>query len=484
MLCIAKGMMMLRILTGFFGLLLLSCLASPALASDKFCPQRETILSFSDIVLADGAGLPPAVTNKYGAEAAYLKIRYAGLGDEETRILLAAVLQRSPESQAANDLVSAWYLHRFGHKALRGAAGAEKFDEMMSGLRISGIRALLLDGGEDLLTKRFAAFPFIPLDTTVGAFTNAGGVISASIVDQSDEFREKIVRTAEANGVPDIANYLAASENDLSAWDRFIARGSTKGSKLRPDFNANFARAMVGHPRVSGRSPDREQLHGNMIGTAFEPEESFLEHIMYVEGGFKIGDLVGERLRQQIESGAIRRSGTMDAAWLFSYRAAVELAGRSALEDHLSRPYLGRRYVRTSDVFTVGDIIDRLLAVEALQPYLTGKADAMPPKPEDLSDKIDWPRWTEMATKVRDGAASPILAADLETFGIVTELLFAKGDQEALRAFVRQAPSGEARLSVVNDFAIRLDRACAAYLYHPGEAFTLNGRPIFKFDTP
>ncbi|WP_141104978.1 hypothetical protein [Rhizobium sp. R339] len=138
---------MLRRVTGFFSLLLLSCLASPAFAADKFCPQRQTILAFSDIVLDGHDALTPSVADKFGPEAAYLKIRYAGLGDDETRILLATVLKRSPRSQAASDLVSAWYLHRLGHKALRGAAGAEKFDEIMSGLRISGIRALLLDGG-------------------------------------------------------------------------------------------------------------------------------------------------------------------------------------------------------------------------------------------------------------------------------------------------------------------------------------------------
>ncbi|OWV75533.1 hypothetical protein ATY77_30880 [Rhizobium sp. R634] len=477
-------MTMLRRVTGFFSLLLLSCLAAPALAADKSCPQRETILAFSDIVLDGHDALTPSVADRFGPEAAYLKIRYAGLGDDETRILLATVLKRSPKSQAANDLVSAWYLHRLGHKALRGAAGAEKFDEIMSGLRISGIRALLLDGGEDLLMKRFAAFPFVPLDSTAGPFTNAGGVISASIVDQSDEFKERLVRAAEANGLPDIANYVAASENDPAAWDRFIQRGSTKGSKLRPEFNADFARAMVGQPRVKGGgSPEKAQLHSNVIGTSFEPEQSFLEHILMLESGFEIGDLVAQQLTQQVKSGAINRSGTMDVAWLFSYRAAVKLAGRPALEEDLTRAYSGDRYVRTSDVFTIGDVMDRLLAVAALQPYVIGKTDAMPSKPEDLSDKIDWPRWTEMATKVRDGAVSPILAADLETFGIVTELLFAKGDPEALQAFVRQAPSGEARLSVANDFAMRLDRACAAYLYHPGEAFTLSGRPIFKFDT-
>ncbi|WP_164841452.1 hypothetical protein, partial [Rhizobium sp. Pop5] len=86
---------MLRILTGFFSLLLLSCLTSPALAAGKLCPQRETILAFSDIVLADWATFAPTAPYKYGAEAAYLKIRYTPLPDEQILVLLANLLQQN-----------------------------------------------------------------------------------------------------------------------------------------------------------------------------------------------------------------------------------------------------------------------------------------------------------------------------------------------------------------------------------------------------
>lgn len=486
MLCIAKGMTMLRISTGFFGLLLLSCLASPALASDKFCPQRETILSFSDIVLADWATVAPTAAYKYGAEAAYLKIRYAPLADEEILPLLANLLQQNKFADA-DDLAAAWYIHHFGYKALQASAGAQ-IDQTFSGIGISGIRALLLqEGGEDVMMKQFAASPFKPFDNSAQAFTLVGGIVSAAIVDQPDEFKENVVHAAEAHGLPDIANSVSASETDPLAWDRFIARSGAKDNSNKLVYYANFTRAMVGHPRVKGPgSLEQERLQRIMVGATFEPEESFLAYVVALGGGGEIATRVAQLLVPPIHYGTIKRSGTMDVAWLFAYRAAVSLAGRSTVESALNtRPYDGRRYVRTSDVFTVRDVIDRLLAVEALQPYVTGKISDMPPAPADLSDKLkaDWPRWIEMAIKVRDGAVSPILAADPETFGIVTELLFAKGDQAALRAFVQQAPSGEARLSVANDFAMRLDRACAAYLYHPGQAFTLNGRPIFKFDT-
>lgn len=476
---------MLRILTGFFSLLLLSCLALPALAADKFCPQRETILSFSDIVLADWATFAPKAGYKYGAEAAYLKIRYTPLPDEQILVLLANLLQQN-EYASADDLAMAWYLHHFGYKALQASAGA-KFDDNFSGIGISGIRALLLqEGGEKVMMTRFAASPFMPLDGSGQAFTVAGGIVAAAIADQPDVLKERVARAAEAHGLYEIANSVSASEKDISAWDRFMARGSAKDNSDKLMHYANFARAMVGHPWVkAAKTVKEDRLQRIMAATALEAEESFLKHVMMIDSGNEVATLVAERLvLSMLHDRVIKRRGAMDITWLFEYRAAVALAGQSAVEAAFdAKPYDGNRYVRTSGAFTVRDVIDRLLAVEALQAYLTRKIDAMPPKPEDLSDKINWPRWTEMATKVRDGTVSPILAADLETFGVVTELLFAKGDQEALRAFIRQAPSGEARLAVANDFAMRLDRACAAYLYHPGEAFTLNGRPIFKFDT-
>ncbi|RUM18842.1 hypothetical protein EFQ99_32520 [Rhizobium vallis] len=481
-------MTMLRILTGFFSLLLLSCLDSPALAADKFCPQRETILAFSDIVLADTAGLPPAVTDKYGAEAAYLKIRYTPLADQETRDLLSTLLQRNLKAVAVNDLVAAWYIHSMGYKRLRDALGVEEFDRTVSYLGISGIRALLLqEGGADILMKRFAVVPFHTAIEMNSAFNNGHGVVTASIIDQPDEFKEKIVQAADAHGLPVIAGYVAASENNPRAWDAFVARGTSTESPGLMRMRANFVRAVVGHPKLD-RAPNERDTHYDMLmARALQPEESFLSHLyVLTDLDAEPIDPIAQKLTQQIRSGAIRRNGTMDAGWLFGYREAIDVFGQSKLVPALQkRTYYGRRYVRSSDALTIQDVIDRMLAVEALQPYVTGKIDAVPPLPDDVSDKMraDWPRWTEMAGKVRNGGASPILAADPATFGIVTELLFAKADQEALRAFVRRAPTGEARISVANDFAIRLDRACASYLYYPTEAGTLDGQSIFKFDT-
>lgn len=463
---------MLRRVTGFFSLLLLSCLASPALAADKFCPQRETILAFSDIVLAERASLPLEFSDKYGAEAAYLKIRYTPLAYSETHDLLSTLLQQNLKAVAMNDLAAAFYIHGAGYKKLRDALGVEEFDRTISYLGVSGIRALLLqEGGADVLMKRFAVVPFHPTIDKSSAFNNDHGVVTASIIDQPDAFKEKIVDAADAHGLSVIAGAVAASESTTQAWDDYVARGTTTESPGLQQMRANFVRAVVGHPKL-GRAPnERDTLYDVQVARGLQPEEGFLIHL------FRLTDLeaepvepIAQKLIQRIRSGAIRRNGTMDAGWLLSYREAVETFGRSKLQSALrDSRYLGRRYVRSSEVFTIQDVIDRMI----------------PQSPDDVSESMtaDWPRWTEMAGKVRNGTVSPILAADPARFGIVTELLFAKGDQEALRTFIRQAPSGEPRITVANDFAIRLDRACASYLYHPTEAGTLDGQSIFKFDT-
>lgn len=473
---------MLRISTGFFSLLLLSCFSWPALAAPKYCPQWETILAFSDIVLDGHDALSPSVADRFGPEAAYLKIRYAGLGDDDTRSLLKMLRQQKPKSLAVDDLVAAWHLHRVGYQRLRASGGAEGFDRAISRFGISTVRALLLDGGEDVLMKRLAVLPYLQPGETTGLFARLGGIISASIIDQPDEFKERIVRAAEAHGVSEVAAYVAATESTPHALNDLIARGGWATSKP-PFILINMVLAVAGNPLLKPEDAEQESLYRLSTAKAHEPEQDFLLHLGIVSEAAQF-DPVTRKVIEAIESGAIRRNGPMDASWLFAYKTAVDIMGRSRVGLALDKEdYYGRRYVGASHVVTIRDVVDRMLAVEALQPYLTGKADVLPPSPEGLSDRIDWPRWTEMATKVRNDAVSPILAADVDTLGIVTELLFAKGDQEALRAFVRQVPSGEARVFVANDFAIRLDRGCASYLYHPTEAATLGGRPIFKFDT-
>ncbi|PDS74612.1 hypothetical protein [Rhizobium sp. L43] len=480
---------MLRVFTGFFSLFLLSCVSWSALAADNTCPQRETILSFSDIVLADRAALPPLIARRYGAEAAYLKIRYATLPDEEIRSLLQTLLASNVHS--ADDLAYAWHIHREGYSATIAALGQEGFDRLVTTLGPSTIRAFLLnERTPDALMKRLADIATETRSSPILQLSNTPSSIATAIIDQPDEFKEKVALAAEAQGLFSASALVAASESSPQAWNAFLVRNKGIQIPRLLTFDASKMRAMVGNPGIerqdSYSTGEESRIHSVQMASAFEPEQDFLVRLMDTAGQFRNLERAARTLLSQIQSGAIKRNGSMDTAWLFAYRSATYFLGRPQVESLLDiLPYAGRRYVRSSGAFMLRDVIDQLLVIEALQPYVTGKVSDIPLWPVGVSDKIkaDWPRWSDLATKVRDGAVSPALAAAPATFGMVSELLFAKANQPALRAFVEQAPAGQTRVSVANDFAIRLDRACAAYLYHPTEAATLQGQPIFKFDT-
>lgn len=443
------------------------------------CPQKEAILSLSNIVLADRAALPPLAARRYGAEAAYLKIRYAPLSEQETSGLLQSLLVS--KIRAADDLAYAWYITTYGYSGAIAVLGDESFDSLIAGAGISTIRAMLLSGDSatDILMDRIAA----------GRITLFSSVAIA-VLDQPDNVKERVASAAEAHGLPIIAAYVVASEKNPQAWDAFFTRQSGQGDIQNLTKQAFMMPAVVGNPilnRSGIRDASADAIFNRIVMTvAFEPESDFLNSLVNQTGRLGAVDTVATILMRQIADGPIKRNGTLDNAWLLAYRHLSVLIGRSELDSFLDiTAYSGSRYVRSNSIFMLRDVIDQLLAVEALQPYVTGKIDVVPAEPIEFSRKMKdaWPHWVQVASLIRDGIPTSDLAKEAVAFGIASELLLAKGDQAALRTFIEHAPAGVIRATVANDFSMRLDRACQAYLARPGEALLLPGQSLFKFNT-
>jgi hypothetical protein len=466
-----------RLLVGLLTLIALAGFSQTGKAADGTCSSRATILSLSDIVLTDRAHLPPLIARRYGAEAAFLKIRYTPLSDTETRRLLQTLLVSNV--RAADDLAYAWYIMKDGYTATIATQGAERFDLLVSAAGTSTIRAMSLGTSDtDNLMKRIAA-----------AKNTLMSNVSTAILDQPDEIKERVAFAAEAQNLPAIAAYIVATEKNTQAWDAFLKREAGRTNPQMLSHLVYSLPALVGNAFLNRQDvPDRvkdEKVNRIMKTVALVPESDFLLTFLNQTGYLDQVDIVASILRAQIESGAIRRNGTLDDAWLTVYRNLTVLIGRSQVDAMLGiTAYSGRRYVRLPGVFMVRDAIDWLLAVDTWRPYVTGRSSNLPPAPVELSDKMkaDWTRWSEMAAVVHAGAIPSGLASDPISFGIISELLLAKGDLIALKDFIELAPVGEARALVANDFAMRLDRACASYLAHPAEAILLPGQPIFKFD--
>lgn len=441
------------------------------------CPAKAAILSLSDAVLADRDKLPRLKARGYGAEAAYLKIRYGAL-PMDTAADLAHGL-RDAGVREALDLAGAIDATRGGFDALNVTDPVQ-----LNGL-ISTLRAILLHGDGEKLLAAIAALPPERQTPLVERIVPA-------IVDWPDEDKAKLAAAAGRHGLVFLQAGLAASQRDPNAWPVFVA-GLAEQSKLEDLTRIwSWAPALAGNPALprlplpdAQMQTQRDSIHALWIVAVQEPERDFLMTYLNQTGDIPTVEKAGQAVMAGIKAGQIKPHGLLDSAWLVAYRALRAAAPDAAVVDTMLETIsLNTRRVTgpDSNVF-VRDVIDRIVAIDALTPYLTGKTSDLPEMPADISAKFqaDWPAWTTLAASLASTPLTP-LAKDAAKAPIVAELLFAAGDHARLADFVLTVEPAETRLAIATDVAMRLDRTCASYMHHPAEALMLSGQPIFRFD--
>jgi hypothetical protein len=440
------------------------------------CPAKAAILALSDTVLAERETLPRLKARGFGAEAAYLKIRYGALSAEEATKLAHGL--RDAGVREAIDLAGALDAHRGGFDAVAvGPAGLPQF-----GVLISTLRAVLEQGDAEKLLAAIAALKAEQQAST-------GQQIVPAVIDWPDERKAALAAAAGKHGLLRLQAGLIASQRDPKAWATFAASKPDKLADLTQAWN--WAPGYVGNPALPRPARDakaqamRKSVHTVFIVAAREPERDFLMTYLNYTGDIADTEKAAQAVLAEIDAGRIRSEGLLDPAWLTAYRSLRATAADPTKVDTVLTEisFYAGRYLRTAGGLSVRDVIDRLVAVEALTPFLKGEADAVPDMPGELSAKFqaEWPLWAEMAAALKAAPLTP-LAKDPLKAPIVVELLFAAGDHARLADVVLAAEPVETKLAMATDFAMRLDRGCASFMYHQAEATTLSGQPIFKFD--
>ena len=440
------------------------------------CPAKAAILALSDTVLAERETLPRLKARGFGAEAAYLKIRYGALSMDAAPPRARGL--RDAGVREAIDLAGALDARREGFAAVaEDPAGLPQF-----GVLISTVRAVLEQGDAE---KLLAAIAALKGDQQA----SIGQRIVAAVIDWPDERKAALAEGAGKHGLLLIQAGLIASQRDPKAWATFAA---SKPDRLADLVQAwNWAPGFVGNPALPRPAQDakaeamRKSVHTVFIVAAREPERDFLMTYLNYTGDIADTEKAAQAVLAEIDGGDIRPEGLLDRAWLTAYRSLRATAADPAKVDTVLTEisFYAGRYLRTADGLSVRDVIDRLIAVEALTPFLKGEAAAVPEMPEEFSARFQaqWPLWTEMAAALKAAPLTP-LAKDPLKAPIVAELLFAAGDHARLADVVLAAEPVEAKLAMATDFAMRLDRGCASTMYHQAEAVLLSGQPIFKFD--
>lgn len=452
---------------------------SPAAHAEEAatCPAKPVILAFSDTVLADREKLPRLKARSFGAEAAYLKIRYGGLSmDEATRLAHGL---RDAGVREAIDLAGAIDGARDGFDVLDNADPVQ-----LNGL-ISTVRAILVHGDGD---KLLAAIASLPPERQIPV----SGQIVPAVADRPDEEKARLAAAAGHHKLFFLQAGLVASQRDPNAWPAFVA-GFPETTRLADLTRMwSWTPALVGNPALpripvpdATAQATQKSLHAIWIMAAKEPERDFLMTYLNQTGDVASAEKAATAVLAEITAGRIRPEGLLDPAWLLAYRTLRAAVPDPAVVDTTleSMPINTRRVVPPTSNVSIRDLIDRIVAIDALAPYLTGKSDVLPEAPTDISLKFraEWPLWAELSKSLTSVPLTP-LAKDPVKAPIIAELLFAAGDHARLADFVLAVEPVETKLAIATDFAMRLDRSCQSYMHHPAEALLLAGQPLFKFD--
>jgi hypothetical protein len=215
---------------------------------------------------------------------------------------------------------------------------------------------------------------------------------------------------------------------------------------------------------------------------ALQPEAEFINTYFNYTGLIDGALLAGRAVRGAIEDGTIARDGTMDAGWLLAYRTILGMGDRFAeeIDGVLRNTHIGKRPLRQN----AAETMDWMLAVDALIPYLRWDTENPPEAPQGPGGTLEaqWAIWQELAVAARSAPAAIDVGGDERRAAIAAEIVYAMGAYDALHALIADLPPTSTSLAMADDFARRLDRQCASYLWHLAESITLAGAPIYKFD--
>ena len=441
-----------------------------ALAQDDCAP---IIQSLAETVLAGRDGLPPLQARRFGTRAIYLLSRYGDLGDDEIDRLLSEAVEA--RMHGAADLETAWQVHR-------GTAdlSPETITAMVDTAKPSAMRALLLTGEAEAVMATIAALPA----GNRAALSQLAVTIS---FDQSDAVKAELGAIAAGQGLDWLAAGFAAAQEDPKAWPNHVEGMSTEDVDnlltlwgWMPAFNGNPILARSTDLQDAEAQSWRQATGLVTWASAKQPEIALLNTFLNQTGAYSQAAAVAKSVLKRFDT-ALSPTGPLDAGWL----ATLEAFDTQGFDADAIRSQFGSITFGINRVGreNVGDILDWIVAIDALRPYLQDEGELPANPPELLSSEFsDWDRWLALAGAVHENAALAIKDPSPDDLPILAEMLHAAGSRELLVQMLQAGAPAPESIALADDFAARIDRLCDAHLWHKGEAPLLAGQALYKFD--
>ena len=443
--------------------------------AQEACAAKDDMVLLADYVLANRSKLAKLQNRRNGAISAYLKITYQGLNPEQVEGLLeplaGAKVDRAPE------LLLSWRIANYGLEEALAKTGPDgERDLLESGF--SPLRAAIRSGEIPYFFDRIAALP-------EGRRRALELRVVQSVIDIDEDSKKALGAEAMSRKLYPMAAAFAASEDDPKAWPDFLAALSESDRAAVNVGSLQWFRAVRGKPKLPGKATDAQSelaatlMHETMIASARIPEREYLSAYLNITGDFAgAGRAAAAIIDLTREGGMI----DMETAWLVIYEALVESSGDRAKTNEMLKtvPAEGTRFGGEN----VRQVLDHMLAVEALKRHAANGGASRPPDLEGASAGFDeqYKLWQDAAVVIAAGGDLAGLRSSGQKLSIAANLLFASGRHKDLAKFLTSTVPNADSIRLAEIFAEALDRQCNGYLAFPGEAVLMPGTPMFKFE--
>lgn len=450
--------------------------ALPANAQES-CGAEPEIVALADYVLANRSKLPKLQSRRNGAISAYLKIRYQPLAAEQIEGLIGPLV--TARVDRGRELLIGWRISAMGLEAMLSAATPEAEKELLTaGAGLSMLRAAVLTGEIPYLFDKIAALPEGP------RYRLETGLVQ-TLIDLDDASALAIASEAVSRGLLLTAGGLIATHGDAAAWQGFIDGLPDKGRADALVAQLYWLPALRGRPALPRPAVDaqgemaRSLFHQVLIAAVHMPERDYLQTYLNQTGDFAGAAAAASAINDLTRDGA---DIDMETAWLVVSEAIREASTtRDKVDAQLAAiPVSGLRYSGDD----VRAVLDQMLAVEAFKAAAAGTGTA-PAMVEGASKDfvVQLPAWREAAETIAAGGdLAPFRSSGLK-LGIVANLLTAIGQLDELAKFLTSTVPNADSIRLAEVFAEALDRRCGGHLAFPGEAVTMPGMPLFRFDS-
>jgi hypothetical protein len=306
-------------------------------------------------------------------------------------------------------------------------------------------------------------------------------IAAVLLADQPDAVRLEVAAAAEAAGRLDAAAQLYADMADPGAYEAFRTRhpGPVLDRLGSPDLeSAGASLRSRDAPVPYDRAPEYLDAHRQMFtllkGAYLDGHSAYLTPLVSQTGDLGAGEAAALALMAAFAAD-LDPAADPEAGWAAEADALEAAMGTTQLQATLDwfdwpgvkvRHYAGR----------AGTSLAVVLARRALAPAVRDGA-ALPEPPALLPRGFPWPAWLAVAQRL--AAGEPPAPENPDQLLAAIELLDAAG--RTAEAADLAGPDAAAAMPVWRDLMQRLDRRCAAYTAHPGQAVWLGGETLYKY---